>query len=66
MKFRHQSNFIELDISTIILNLISPGSSEDICPYTLSNLLACMLTKGDVELVLEEFGYVKIDETIEE
>lgn len=62
MKFRHQSNFIELEVEQVVLTIIRQTGRYE----TLAKLIACMLTKGDVESVLEEFGYVKIDETVEE
>ena len=66
MKFRHQSNFIELEVEQIVSNIISYGANGYVNNVKLAALLACMLTKGGVESVLKEFGYVKIDETIEE
>jgi len=61
MKFRHESNFIELDVDQVILNIISKPISDEINEHKLSKLLACMLTKKDVESVLKEFGYVKVE-----
>ncbi len=61
MKFRHKSNFVVLDLNEIILELITeyytPTNHRN-----LSQLLACILLKEDVESVLERFDYVKIEE----
>jgi hypothetical protein len=60
MKFRHNSNFIEIDLDKLILELITRYQSS---AENLSIILACILLKEDVELTLERFGYVKIEPT---
>jgi hypothetical protein len=59
MKFRHKSNFVPLDLDQVILQLITQYQNS---ATRLSQLLACILLKEDVELVLERFDYVKIEE----
>lgn len=61
MKFRHKSNFVPLEVSEIVLELISDYYSP-IDHRNLSKLLACILLKEDVESVLERFDYVKFEE----
>lgn len=60
MKFRHKSNFVPLDLNEIVLELITdyytPTNHRN-----LSQLLACILTKEDVESVLERFDYVRLE-----
>ena len=60
MKFRHSSNFVELEVSEIVLELITDFYSP-IDTRNLSKLLAGILLQKDVESILEEFGYVKIE-----
>lgn len=61
MKFRHKSNFVSLELDQIVRELISDYYSP-IDLRNLSKLLACILLKQDVESILEEFDYVKIEE----
>lgn len=60
MKFRHSSNFVELEVSEIVMDLITDYYSP-IDARNLAKLLACILLQKDVESILEEFGYVKIE-----
>jgi hypothetical protein len=60
MKFRHKSNFVPLEVDQIILDLIGDYYSP-VDLRQLSKLLASILLKKDVELILEEFGYVKFE-----
>lgn len=61
MKFRHKSNFVPLEVSEIVLELITDFYSP-IDTRNLSKLLASILLKEDVESVLERFDYVKFEE----
>lgn len=58
MKFRHRSNFIELDLNDIILNLITIHQNR---AENISKLLAGILLKEDVESILERMDYVKVE-----
>lgn len=62
MKFRHKSNFIELEVLEIVLELIA-DYYDPINARKLSKLLAGILLKKDIESILEEFDYVKIGST---
>ena len=61
MKFRHKSNFVPLELSEIVLELITDYYSP-LNHRNLAKLLACILAKEDVESVLERFDYVKIED----
>jgi hypothetical protein len=62
MKFRHKSNFVPLDVDQIILAIIDDSYYDSVNQRKLSQLLAGILLKKDVESLLEEFEYVKIEE----
>jgi len=61
MKFRHISNFVPLDVDQIIMAVLNDSYFDSINQQKLSKLLAGILLKQDVELILGEFGYVKIE-----
>lgn len=70
MKFRHKSNFVPLDLESIIVEIIRTPTITDTAIYSghsverlnIAKLLACILLKEDIESVLERFDYVKFDE----